>query len=87
MARHYQSQGGRSMTTKLYLVQYEDGDGDDMSLFVEARNPREAATLWRQQNDYTSDITPEMVLEVPALTGKPRRVTWQEVPFHVGWTL
>lgn len=73
--------------TRIYLVQYDDADGDDMSLFVEARDPREAALLWRQHNDYTSDVKPEMVIEAPALTGKSRRVTWQEVPFHVGWTL
>jgi hypothetical protein len=75
------------MTTKLYLVQYEDGDGDDMALFVEARNPREAALLWRQHYDYTSDVKPEMVIEAPTLTGKPCRVTWQALNFHVGWSL
>lgn len=75
------------MTTRLYLVQYNDADGDDMSLFVEARNPREAALLWRQHNDYTSDVKPEMVIEAPTLTGKPRRVTWQALNFHVGWGL
>ena len=80
---HY---GETIMEKPFHVVGIDEEDGS-ATLLECFDNSGEAALLWRQHNDYTSDVKPEMVIEAPALTGKSRRVTWQEVPFHVGWTL
>ena len=72
------------MTTKLYLIE-DTHDDEDTSLFVEARNPHEAVLLWRNHNDYIPSAIPEMVIEVPLLTGKPGSIKWEDVTFCPVW--
>jgi hypothetical protein len=62
--------------TALFLVVYDDEDGDDMDLIVEARDQHEAARLWRQHHDFTSARRPNIVFEIPPATGRPGARPW-----------
>ena len=58
-------------TTAVYLVAFDDESGDNQDLIVEARDPNEAARLWRQHYDFTSARHPDIVFEIPPATGRP----------------
>ena len=58
-------------TTAVYLVACDDETGDNQDLIVEARDPHEAARLWRQHYEYPTSRAPDIVFEIPPATGRP----------------
>ena len=71
-------------TTAVYLVAYDVDGGDNQDLIVEARDPHEAARLWRQHYDYASDRAPDIVFEIPPATGRPGPRHWNGLPRWTG---
>jgi hypothetical protein len=63
----------------LVLVLYDDDDGENYDLFVEADNGTEAARLWREFWGYEDDVMPRRMLVVPAESGCQRAVPWEEL--------
>lgn len=70
--------------TALFLVACDDENGDNQDLIVEARDQHEAARLWRQHYDYTSDRAPDIVFEIPPPTGRPGPRHWNRLPRWTG---
>lgn len=70
--------------TALFLVACDDENGDNQDLIVEARDQHEAARLWRQHHDYTSDRAPDIVFEIPPATGRPGPRHWNALPRWTG---
>jgi hypothetical protein len=68
--------------TRLYFVAYDDAEGEDCDLMVEATSVEEAIALWREwmaEGVFDDDLLPsrpDQVFEVPALTGKPQAFGW-----------
>jgi hypothetical protein len=65
-----------SARTALFLVAFDDESGDNQDLIVEARDPNEAARLWRQHYDYPTSRAPDIVFEIPPATGRPGLRHW-----------
>ena len=73
-----------SARTALFLVAFDDENGDNMDLIVEARDQHEAARLWRQHHDFTSARHPDIVFEIPPATGRPGTRHWNALPRWTG---
>ena len=71
--------------TKMFLVSAHDADGEDMAWFIEATSPKQAIELYRAQvpevmGFTAADLTITRVRPLPALTGTPRAIPWEEIP-------
>lgn len=69
--------------TSLYYVSHTDARGDDMSSIVEAQTPSEAVLMWQQSYDFLSRERPDIVFQIPSLTGIRHIREWRDM---VRWT-
>ena len=70
--------------TALFLVAFDDEQGDNQDLIVEARDQHEAARLWRQHFDFLTDQHPDIIFEIPPAVGRPGPRHWNSLPRWAG---
>jgi hypothetical protein len=71
--------------TKMFFVEADDSNGDDLSWFIEATSAEEALAMYRHHmldewGTFAADLTIKRVRSLPSLTGAPRLFRWEEVP-------
>jgi hypothetical protein len=71
--------GPITATLRLYLLTYDNANGDNMDLFVTAATPAESWSLWKQYFDGWTGVDDDdwlVVRVVPTLSATPMAHEW-----------